>query len=67
MPDEPVSAQRQMARLVIFTKMKAGIEEAIEKHRYSDLTTGEFAAQIFLEIGKHDVAFYLDDTGETKR
>jgi hypothetical protein len=60
---EPVSRERQMARLAIFAGMKAGIETAIEKCRYSDLTTGQFAAQIFLEIGKHQVAFYLDDDG----
>lgn len=64
--NEPVSPERQMRRLEIFTRLQASIEETIEKYRYSDLTTGQFAAQIFLVMGKHDVAFYLDDQGEVR-
>lgn len=60
----PVSPERQMARLEIFARLKGAIEKTVEKYRDSDLTTGQFTIQIFLAMDDAHVAFYLDDDHE---
>jgi hypothetical protein len=60
---EPVSPERQMARLETLGKLAKGIEKAIDTYRdfpRDRLSNGEFVAQILLAISNENVAFYLD-------
>ena len=50
-----MTAEQQMARLATFVRLKAGLEDVIDKYRESDLTTEDFAAQILVVILEHQL------------
>jgi hypothetical protein len=60
------SPEQQMARIAVFARLKDAVEDGVERHRdmsRGELSSGQFAAQIFLAIDKAGFAMVLDGAG----